>query len=265
METEKLNKIANKIRQLIIISLVHAKSGHPAGALGLADIFSFLYFKYLNINKNNYKLNNRDILILSNGHTCPVLYATLALKNFFDLKLLTTLRSIDSKLQGHPHFQMLPGIENTGGPLGQGISQSIGRAIANPNVKVVCIISDGELQEGQTWEALMFIGNSSLKNLTVIIDRNNIQISGFVESTMPVEPLQQKLQSFNLVTFDTDGNNINDLIDVFNKRDLVEKPAVIIANTVPGMGVSFMENNYEWHGKTISKEEAKIALGQLKG
>lgn len=266
MEPERLVKIATKIRQLIITSLAHAKSGHTAGALGMADIFTYLYFKYLKISTTDPWNDKRDRFILSNGHVCAVLYATLALRGYFNIDTLKTLRAYNSKLQGHPHYKMLPGIENTSGPLGQGISQAIGVAIGtkNLNSKTVCIISDGELQEGQTWEALMFIGNSNLKNLTIIIDRNNIQISGFVETIMPLEPLIKKLESFNLVVFSIDGNNIEEIQTTFAKRDLIEKPVVIIANTIPGFGVDFIENDFKWHGKVPNNDEAKAALNQLK-
>ncbi len=266
MGLESLHKIANKIRQLVIISLVHSKSGHTAGSLGMADIFAFLYFKYLRLSTKDPWNENRDRFVLSNGHICPVLYSTLALRGFFDTKELLSLRKLNSLLQGHPHYRLLPGVENTSGPLGQGISQAVGKALAlkNTDCKVVCVISDGELQEGQTWEALMFIGNSDLYNLTVIIDRNNIQISGFVEGVMPLEPLKEKLESFNLVVLTTDGNNLKEIEDIFNKRDIIQKPVVIIANTIPGKGVDFIENDYTWHGKVPTKDEAKLAIHQLK-
>jgi transketolase len=266
LSKEKLGVVANKIRQFLIISLTSAGSGHTAGSLGLADIFTYLYFSYLKINTKDPFNEKRDRFYLSNGHVCPVWYTTLALRGFFDVKKLSTLRDIKSKLQGHPHYRMLPGVENSSGPLGQGISQAVGAAIAlrKAESKVVCLISDGELQEGQTWEALMKIGNERLQNLTIIVDRNDIQISGFTSEVMPVEPLIEKLESFNLVVFEIDGNNLKEIEEAFMKRDLIDKPVVIIANTIPGKGVSFIEGDYLWHGKVPNKEEAKEAIKELK-
>lgn len=260
---KELQDIAKKIRQLIILMLLRAGSGHPAGSLGLADLFAYLYFKYLDISPKDPKNPNRDLLFLSNGHTCPVLYASLALKGFFSPKTLTDLRKLDSPLEGHPVFGLLPGVENTSGPLGQGLSQAIGSALVHPK-KVVCILSDGELQEGQTWEALMFAGNHKLSNLTIIIDRNNIQISNFTENIQPLEPLKSKLESFNLVTYEIDGNDFSQIEEVLKKREIIDKTVVIIANTIAGKGVSFMEGNFEWHGKPLDKEDAKEALAELK-
>ena len=266
MDIKKLEHLANKIRQLVIVSLTHSKSGHTAGSLGMADIFAYLYFKYLRLSTKDPWNGNRDRFVLSNGHICPVLYSTLALRGFFDTKELLTLRKLGSSLQGHPHYKILPGVETTSGPLGHGISQAIGKALAlqNTDCKVVCVISDGELQEGQTWEALMFIGNSDLYNLTIIIDRNNIQISGFVEGVMPLEPLKEKLEAFNLVVLTMDGNNLMEIEGTFNKRDVIQKPVVIITNTIPGKGVDFIENDYTWHGRVPNSDEAKLAIQQLK-
>ncbi len=258
-----LEEIAKKIRQLIILMLLKAGSGHPAGALGLADIFAYLYFKYLRLNPKNPQDPTRDLLFLSNGHTCPVLYASLALKGFFPPKMLGSLRSLGSPLEGHPIFGLLPGVENTSGPLGQGLSQAIGSALVHSQ-RVVCIVSDGELQEGQTWEALMFAGNNRIKNLTIVIDRNNIQITGSTENVQPLEPLKSKLESFNLVTYEIDGNNFAQIEEVFKKREVIDKTVVIIANTIAGKGVSFMEGNFEWHGKSLDTEDAKEALAELK-
>ncbi len=265
MDLKEIEKIANKLRQIVLASITNAKSGHVASSLGLSDLFAYLYFKYLNTYPQDAWNTARDRLILSSGHTCPILYASLALKGFFPLKDTLTLRDITSTLQGHPHFRIMPGVENTSGPLGQGISQSIGVAIAlqNTSCRVVCIISDGELQEGQTWEALMKIGNSNLKNLTVIIDYNNIQISDFVDKVMPIEPLISKLEAFNLVVYEADGNDVYDLNDVFSKRDLIEKPVVVVAKTVPAKGISFMENDYKWHSKLIDETTYKKAILEL--
>lgn len=267
MDLSEIEKISNKLRQIVIATIVSAKSGHVASSLGLADLFAYLYFNYLNVYPQDPWNIKRDRLILSNGHICPILYATLALKGFFPLKDTLELRDIKSSLQGHTHFRSMAGIENTSGPLGQGISQAIGVALALQNShsqsRVVCTISDGELQEGQTWEALMKIGNSNFKNLTIIVDYNNIQISNFVDSVMPIEPLISKLEAFNLVVYEVDGNNITDVNDVFTKRDLIEKPVVVVAKTVPGKGVSFMENDYRWHSKIIDDLSYKKAILEL--
>lgn len=265
-QTKDLEKIANKIRQLIIISLLHAGSGHAAGSLGMADIFTYLYFKFLRIFPQDPWNEKRDRFYLSNGHICPVWYATLAVRGFFSVKELTGLRDINSKLEGHPIYRSLPGIENTSGSLGQGISQAVGAAMGLKDRynKIICIIGDGEIDEGQVWEAMMFLGNSNLKNITIIVDRNNIQQSENTESIMPLEPLQQKLEAFNLVTFQINGHDFNEINDVMKKIEIIERPTIIVANTIPGKGVSFMENDYTWHSKAPSKEEAKLAIEELK-
>jgi len=266
MNIETLSRISNKIRQLIIISLLHAGSGHSAGSLGMADIFTYLYFNYLRVNPKDPWNEKRDRLYLSNGHICPVWYATLAVKGFFNVKDLTGLRSVSSNLEGHPIYRILPGVENTSGSLGQGISQSIGDAIysSKKGCKVVCIIGDGEIDEGEVWEAFMFLGNSDIKNLTIIIDRNNIQQSEVTESIMPLEPLKQKLESFNLVVFEINGHDFAQIDETFKKINIIEKPSVVIANTIPGKGVSFMEDDYSWHGRAPNREEAKRAIEELK-
>lgn len=266
MPKEKLEVIANKIRQFVLVSIAGAKSGHTAGSLGMADIFAFLYFKYLKISAKDPWNEKRDRLFVSNGHIVPVWYTTLALRGYFDTKKLSGLRDIKSKLQGHPHYKGLPGIENTSGPLGQGISQAVGSALAlrKKGNRVVCIISDGELNEGQTWEALMFAGNKRLTNLTIVVDRNNIQISGNTHEVMPLEPLKEKFESFNLVVLQIDGNAMYEIEEAFLKRELIDKTVVIIADTVAGKGVSFMENDYEWHGKAPNSDEVKLALKELR-
>lgn len=266
METAQLQKYANQIRQMILISLLHAGSGHPAGAMGMTDIFSYLYFNdFLNVDPKNSNKEDRDRLYLSCGHYAPGLYATLALKGFFSIKELASLRDVKG-IDGHPILGQVGGIENSSGPLGQGISQAIGCALAhqNTNIKTVCIISDGELQEGQTWEALMFMGNSKLKNLTVILDRNDIQISGNTNEVMPLEPLKEKLESFNMITQKIDGNDYGQIDEALKKTSLFDRPNIIIAETVAGKGVSFMENDYLWHGKAPNKEEVMEAIRELK-
>ncbi len=260
---------ANKIRQLIIEMLLEAGSGHPGGPLGMADIFTAFYFHILNHNPKNPNWEDRDRLILSNGHICPVRYAAMALAGYFPIKELKTLRKINSRLQGHPHRTSLPGLETTSGPLGEGISQAIGVALAGKldkkNYHVYCVTSDGEHQEGNTWEAVMFAAKNKLNNLTVVIDRNNIQIDGFTENVMPLEPLRAKYESFNWEVLEVDGNNIRAFVDTVRQaRAVFEKPTVIIAHTIPGFGVDFMENDYHWHGKPPNKEEAEKALSELK-
>ncbi|NCQ56069.1 transketolase [bacterium] len=266
MQTAQLEKYANQIRQTIIISLLHAGSGHPAGALGFADLFAYLYFSdFLKVNPKNPKMEERDRLYLSCGHYAPGLYSALALKGFFSIKDLSGLRDVNG-IDGHPILGQLPGIENSAGPLGQGISQAIGSALAHQdtNIKTVCIISDGELQEGQTWEALMFMGNSRLKNLTVILDRNDIQISGNTNEVMPLEPLKEKFDSFNLITQTINGNDFKEIDEALTKTNLFDRPNVVIAETVAGKGISFMENDYLWHGRAPNKEEALEAINELK-
>lgn len=267
---EELKKLANLIRQDIIKMLVGAGSGHSAGPLGMADVFTALYLGgVLNYDPKDPWKEDRDRVILSNGHICPVWYAALAWAGFFPKDELSTLRKLNSRLQGHPHYRELPGVENTGGPLGQGLSQAIGQAMAgrmdDKSYRVYCLMSDGELQEGQTWEAVMFAGKNNLHNLTAIIDRNNIQIDGFTEEVMPVEPLADKFKSFNWSVAEVDGHNLAEIIAAINRAKAVfENPTVIVAHTIPGKGVDFMEWKPEWHGKPPKPEEARAALHQLR-
>jgi transketolase len=264
-----LEEKANEIRQLIIEMLLEAGSGHSAGPLGMADIFSAFYFHILRHDPKNPDWPDRDRLILSNGHICPVRYAAMALAGYFPIEELKTLRKINTRLQGHPHRTALPGVETTSGPLGEGISQAIGIAYAGildkKDYHVYCITSDGEHQEGNTWEAYMWLGKNPLPNLTIIIDRNYIQIDGFTEDVMPLEPLKQKLEAFGLHVLEVDGHNIRAFIDAIREaRSEWRRTSVIIAYTIPGKGVSFMEKKYEWHGKPPNKEEAKKALDELR-
>ncbi len=263
-----LNSKANTVRQLIIRTLMEAKSGHSAGPLGMADIFTAMYFNILNHDPKNPNWEDRDRLILSNGHICPVQYATMALAGYFPLEELQTLRKINSRLQGHPHRTVLPGIENTSGPLGEGISQGIGIALTarmdKKNYRVYCLTSDGEHQEGNIWEAIMFAGKARLNNLMVIVDRNNIQIDGTTEDVMPLEPFKEKYESFNWHVLEIDGNNIRSFINTVTfAKSITEKPVVIIANTIPGKGVDFMEGNYLWHGNP--PDAADVAGAPPKG
>lgn len=260
---------AEKARELVIETLLTAGSGHSAGPLGMADIFVAFYFHILNHDPKNPDMPNRDRLVLSNGHICPIRYVTMAMSGYFPVEELKTLRKIDSRLQGHPHRSSLPGLETTSGPLGEGLSQGIGIALAakldKQNYQTYVLASDGEHQEGNTWEAAMFAGKHKLNNLTLIIDRNNIQIDGFTENVMPLEPLADKYRAFNWEVIETDGNNIRTFVDAVRQaRAVFEKPTVIIAHTIPGFGVSFMEKDFTWHGKPPNAQEAKIALAELR-
>ncbi len=267
LHDEKLKDLeekAVKIRELIIETLVEAGSGHSAGPLGMADIFTAFYFHILNHDPKNPDWKERDRLILSNGHICPVRYAAMAMAGYFPVEELKTLRKLNSRLQGHPHRTALPGVETTSGPLGEGISQSIGMALAarlnNKKHHIYCIASDGEQQEGNTWEAAMFAGKYKINNLTVVIDRNNIQIDGFTENVMPLEPLKAKYEAFNWEVLEVDGNNIRAFVDTVGiARAVFEKPTVIIAYTIPGKGVDFMENRFEWHGMPPDTQDVKGA------
>jgi transketolase len=260
---------ANLIRQDIIQMLVKAGSGHSAGALGMADIFTALYSSELRFRPRQPKWKDRDRLLLSNGHICPVLYATLARSGYFPIAELSTLRKIHSRLQGHPSRLDLPGVENSSGPLGQGLSQAIGMALAakldQKNYRVYCVMSDGEHDEGQTWEAILYAGRKSLSNLVAIVDRNRIQIDGYTEDVLPLEPFSQKYQAFGWHVIEINGNHFSEIVDAFAEaKTIQDKPVAIIAQTVPGKGVSFMENKPEWHGKPPTKEEAALALQELK-
>jgi transketolase len=264
-----LEEKANEIRQLIIEMLLEAGSGHSAGPLGMADIFSAFYFHILRHDPKNPDWPDRDRLILSNGHICPVRYAAMALAGYFPIEELKTLRKINSRLQGHPHRTALPGVETSSGPLGEGISQAIGIAYAGildkKDYHVYCITSDGEHQEGNIWEAYMWLGNNPLPNLTIIIDRNYIQIDGITEDVMPLEPLRQKLEAFKLHVLEVDGHNIRAFVDAIREAQSEwRRTSVIIAYTIPGKGVSFMEKKFEWHGKPPNREEAKKALEELR-
>jgi transketolase len=264
-----LEKTANRIREQVVEMLVEAGSGHSAGPLGMADIFTALYFHVLHHNPKKPNWEERDRLILSNGHICPVQYATLALAGYFPVEELNTLRKIHSRLQGHPHRGSLPGVETTSGPLGSGLSQAIGVALAarldGAKHRVYCLLSDGEHNEGNTWEAVIAAAKYKLSNLTVVIDRNNIQIDGFTEDVMPLESLREKYEAFGWHVLEIDGHNISRFVDATREAMVIyEKPTVIIANTIPGKGVSFMERDYRWHGKPPTKEEAKSALKELR-
>lgn len=249
--------------------LVEAGSGHSAGPLDMADVFTALYFKVMRHDPHNPKWTGRDRLVLSCGHICPVLYATLAEAGYFPVEELKTLRKFGTRLHGHPHNLALPGIETSSGPLAQGASQAVGIALAlrmdSMKNRVFLVMSDGEQQEGQIWEAVMLAGKEKLHNITAVIDRNNIQIDGFTENIMPLDDLRAKYEAFNWHVLEVDGHNISAIIDAYREAEAIyEKPTVIIAHTVPGKGVDFMEGKYEWHGKPPSKDEASDALKDLR-
>ena len=264
---------ANEIRTSIIEMLIEAGSGHSAGPLGMADIFTALYFFVLKHDPTNPEWEERDRLVLSNGHICPVLYATMAHAGYFPLEELKTLRKFGSRLQGHPHREYMPFVENSSGPLGSGLSQTVGMCLAD---RIDCgryspkqfytLLSDGELEEGNTWEAVMLGAKEKLQNLTVIIDRNNIQIEGYTEDIMPLEPLRNKWEAFNWHTQTIDGHNFEAIVESIGQAQAeFGKPSVIIANTIPGKGVSFMERRYEWHGNPPGKGPTDVVPKEKQG
>lgn len=265
---KELKILSDNIREEIIRTLTTAGSGHSAGPLGMSDVFAALYFNILNHNPKNPNWENRDRFVLSNGHICPVLYVTLAKSGYFPIKELKTLRKINSRLQGHPHKNSVLGIETSTGPLGQGVSVAAGMAYAgkmdNKNHKIFLSMGDGELDEGQCWEAFMFAGKYKLDNLIGFVDRNHIQIDGNTEDIMPLNPLAAKFKAFNWNVIETNGNDMGKILEAFNQaKKFKGKPTVIIFRTIPGKGVSFMEKRFEWHGKPPIKEEAVIALNEL--
>lgn len=267
---EALELKANEIRQDIITMLEAAGSGHSAGPLGLADIFTALYFNVLKHDPGNPDWGERDILVLSNGHCVPVRYAAMANAGYFDRKELMTLRKLGSRLQGHPERLRLPGLETTSGPLGSGLSQAAGMATGLRMSKqmhrwVYAVTSDGEMDEGNYWEAVMFIAKYKLTNLTVIVDRNNIQIDGPTETVMPLEDLRAKWEAYGWHVLEIDGNDVEAVIDACNMaKAVVEKPVVILAHTIPGKGVDFMEYDFHWHGAPPNHEQAVKALKELR-
>ena len=271
LTTTQLEQKANDIRRDIIIMLEAAGSGHSAGPLGLADIFAALYFDVMNIRPEEPEWADRDVFFLSNGHCVPVQYATMAEAGYFDKKELTTLRKLGSRLQGHPEREKLPGLENTSGPLGSGLSQAAGYAYSlqyldeNQRRFVYVVMGDGELNEGKIWEAAMFAGKYKLSQLVAFVDRNNIQIDGTTEDVMPLEDLKGKWESFGWHVLEIDGHNIESIIDATSQaRAITNRPTVIISHTIPGKGVDFMEYNYKWHGMPPNAEQAKEALEDLR-
>jgi len=267
----QLQHKANNLREDVIRMLEAAGSGHSAGSLGLADILAALYFNIMNIDPQNPEWADRDIFILSNGHTVPIQYAAMAEAGFFEKEELLTLRKLGSRLQGHPERVKLPGLENTSGPLGCGLSQAAGVAYSfqylddSKHRFVYTIMGDGELDEGNVWEAAMFAGKYKLSQLVAFIDRNNIQIDGCTEDVMPLEDLRGKWESFGWHVLEIDGHNIESIIDAASTaRAITNRPSVIISHTIPGKGVDFMEYDYKWHGVPPNSEQAKLALQKLR-
>lgn len=265
-----LKLIANSIREDIIKSLEHAGSGHTAGPMGLADIFTALYFDILKHNPHKPDWDERDILLLSNGHCVPVRYVAMAYAGYFDKKELLTLRQFGSRLQGHPERLRLPGLENTSGPLGCGLSQACGISLAmrtnnDTHRWIYVVMGDGELDEGNVWEAAMLAPKYNLHNIVGIIDRNNIQIDGTTEEVMPLEDLKAKWEAFGWHVQEIDGHNIDAVIDACSMaRAITEKPSIIIAHTIPGKGIDFVEYDFTWHGKPPDEKQAKKALAELR-
>lgn len=266
---EELRKIANDIRVDIIKQVYNAGSGHPGGSLSCIDILTVLYFNQMNINENEPEAPLRDRFVLSKGHCAPALYACLAKKGFFEKEKLEGFRKIDGELQGHPDKNKACGVDMSTGSLGQGLSVANGMALASKmdhdGYRVYCLLGDGEIEEGQVWEAAMTANKYKLDNLCAIVDYNNLQIDGTIEEVKGLDNLEGKFKSFGFNTIVVDGHNIEQLIDSFDTAKLTkEKPTVIIAKTIKGKGVSFMENKAEWHGKAPSDEEYKLALSELK-
>ena len=265
----ELKKIANEVRIGIIEEVYSAQSGHPGGSLSIADILTVLYFNEMNIDEKKPNMPNRDRLVLSKGHASPALYSVLANRGFFEKDKLKTFRKIDSNLQGHPDKNKVKGVDMTTGSLGQGLSAANGMALAGKlnksNYRVYCILGDGELEEGQIWEAAMTSHHYKLDNLCVIVDNNNLQIDGKVEDVMDIYPIVDKFKSFGFETIQIDGHNITQIMEAFGQaRKIKGKPTAIIAKTIKGKGVSYMENQAGWHGKAPNEDEYKRAINELK-
>jgi len=260
---------ANELRQAVIKMLVEAGSGHTAGPLGMADIFAALYFHVLKHDPERPEWEDRDRFVLSNGHITPIRYAAMAYAGYFSVEELATLRKFGSRLQGHPERERLPALETTSGPLGSGLGQAVGMALAarmdDKKWRTYCVMSDGEQQEGVLWESALFAGKHHLSNLTGIVDRNNIQIDGMTEDVMPLEPFRAKWEAFNWHVIEVDGHNIEAFVDAAEEAKAVyEKPTVIIAHTIPGKGITEIEFDYKWHGIPPKPEEAKQFLAELR-
>lgn len=269
MNTLELQKQAVEVRKGIIDGVHSAKAGHPGGSLSAADIFTYLYFEELNIDPKNPKDPNRDRFVLSKGHTAPGLYSALAHRGYFPVEDLLTLRHIGSYLQGHPDMKHIPGVDMSSGSLGQGLSCAVGMALAaklqNKDYRTYCLTGDGEIQEGQIWEAAMFAGSRKLDNLCVIVDNNNLQIDGTIEEVCSPYPIDKKFESFNFHVINIDGNNFDEIRAAFDEAKATKGvPTAIIAHTIKGKGVSFMENQVGWHGKAPNDDEYAIAVEDLR-
>ena len=269
-DIKQLQEKAKEVRKGIIEAVYSNKSGHPGGSLSIADIMTVLYFNQMNIDEKNPKWEDRDRLVLSKGHCSPALYSCLANRGFFDVEKLKTFRNINSNLQGHPDMNKVPGVDISSGSLGQGLSCANGMAIAgkmdNKNYRVYCILGDGEIEEGQVWEAAMASNKYKLDNLCVIVDNNNLQIDGTIEEVMSSYPIDEKFKSFGFQVINIDGHNIQEIIDAFDvAKNAKDKPTCIIAKTIKGKGVSYMENDVKWHGIAPNEEQYQLAMKELGG
>ena len=269
-DIKQLQEKAKEVRKGIIEAVYSNKSGHPGGSLSIADIMTVLYFNQMNIDEKNPKWEDRDRLVLSKGHCSPALYSCLANRGFFDVEKLKTFRNINSNLQGHPDMNKVPGVDISSGSLGQGLSCANGMAIAgkmdNKNYRVYCILGDGEIEEGQVWEAAMASNKYKLDNLCVILDNNNLQIDGTIEEVMSSYPIDEKFKSFGFQVINIDGHNIQEIIDAFDvAKNVKDKPTCIIAKTIKGKGVSYMENDVKWHGIAPNEEQYQLAMKELGG
>ena len=268
MNNLELKKTANQVRKGIVSAVHSAKAGHPGGSLSAADIFTYLYFEEMNIDPKNPKMADRDRFVLSKGHTAPGLYSALANRGYFPVEDLKTLRHLGSYLQGHPCMQETPGVDMSSGSLGQGISAAVGMALAakmdNKDYRTYTLLGDGEIQEGQVWEAAMFAGHRKLDNLVVIVDNNGLQIDGKIEDVCSPYPIDKKFEAFNFHVINIDGNDFDQIDAAFKEAKATKgMPTAIICKTVKGKGVSFMENNAGWHGKAPNDEEYAIAMADL--
>ena len=268
MDKKELQQTAVKVRKGIVTAVHAAKAGHPGGSLSAADIFTYLYFKEMNIDPKDPKKPDRDRFVLSKGHTAPGLYSAMANRGYFPVEELTTLRKLGSKLQGHPNMNDVPGIDMSSGSLGQGLSAADGMALAakldGKDYRVYCLCGDGELQEGQIWEAAMFAGAKGLDNLCVIVDNNNLQIDGPIDQVCSPYPIDKKFEAFNFHVINIDGNDFDQIEKAFDEAKATKgKPTCIVAKTVKGKGVSFMENNVSWHGTAPNDEQYATAMADL--
>lgn len=267
-DVKELENMAKEVRKGIMEEVYNAQSGHPGGSLSVADILTVLYFNELNIDEKNPKWEDRDRMVLSKGHCSPALYSCLANRGFFSVEDLKTFRKLDSYLQGHPDMNKIPGVDMTTGSLGQGLSAAVGMAIAGKmdkkDYRVYCVLGDGEIEEGQIWEAAMSAKKYALDNLCVVVDNNNLQIDGTVEEVMSPYPIDEKFKSFGFEIIKIDGHNMQEILDAFDVAKHVKgKPVCIIAKTIKGKGVSFMENQVGWHGKAPNEEQYRMAMDEL--